>query len=66
MKPIYRFLDNAPVGTLIALGAVVGGIVALINGDITFQELLIGLGASSAGAGVIGEARNRAGKGVRE
>lgn len=59
------FLDNLPVATLIAIAAIIGGIVALAGGDITFDQFLVGIGASSAGAGVLGEARNRAGKGVR-
>jgi len=59
------FLDNLPVATLIAVAAIIGGIIALAGGDISFDEFLVGIGATTAGAGVLGEARNRAGKGVR-
>lgn len=58
-------LDDLPLATLIAVAAIVGGIIALIGGDITFEQFLVGIGATTAGAGVLGEARNRAGKGVR-
>ena len=39
-------LDSLPVGTLITLAAIVGGIIALIDGAIDYQELLIGIGAA--------------------
>jgi hypothetical protein len=58
-------LDNVPVATLLTIAAIVGGIIALISGDINYPELLIGIGATTAGSGVLGEARNRAGKGLR-
>ncbi len=58
-------LDDLPIATLIAIAAIVGGIIALAGGDITFEQFLVGIGATTAGAGVLGEARNRAGKGVR-
>ena len=58
-------LDNLPVATLIALAAIVGGIIALANGSIDFEQFLVGIGASTAGAGVLGGARAVSGKGVR-
>lgn len=58
-------LDNIPLASVIAIAAIVGGIIALIDGSIDFEQFLVGIGATTAGAGVLGEARNRAGKGVR-
>lgn len=58
-------LDDLPLASVIAIAAIVGGIIALIDGSIDFEQFLVGIGATTAGAGVLGEARNRAGKGVR-
>lgn len=58
-------LDNIPLASVIAIAAIVGGVIALIDGSIDFEQFLVGIGATTAGAGVLGEARNRAGKGVR-
>ena len=55
-------LNQLPVATLIALAAIVGGLIALANGDIDYQEYMIGIGAASAGAGVLGSARVQAAK----
>ncbi len=60
------FLDNLPLGTIITLAGIVGGIIALANGSIDFQEFLLAIGVNSAGAGLIGQARNAAGKGIRK
>jgi hypothetical protein len=57
-------LNDLPVATLVAIAAIVGGIIALINGSIDFDQFLIGIGATTAGAGVLGHARNGAGHGV--
>jgi len=58
-------LDDLPLASVIAIAAIVGGVIALIDGSIDFEQFLVGIGATTAGAGVLGEARNRAGKGVR-
>lgn len=58
-------LNDIPLASIIAVAAVIGGLIALASGDINYQEFLIGIGATTAGAGVLGEARNRAGRGVR-
>lgn len=59
------FLNDIPLATVIAVASIIGGVIALANGSIDFQEFLIGIGAASAGAGVLGHARNGAGHGVR-
>lgn len=58
-------LDNLPVSTLLAIAAVVGGIIALANGSIDYQQFLIGIGASTAGIGVLGKARADSGKSTK-
>jgi hypothetical protein len=61
---MLSFLNNIPLASVIAVAAVIGGIIALANGSIDFQEFLVGIGATTAGAGVLGHARNGAGHGV--
>jgi hypothetical protein len=61
---MYQILDKARVATLITIGAIVGGLVALFAGGIDYQEFLVGIGATAAGAGVLGHARNQAGHGT--
>lgn len=57
-------LNNIPVATLVSIAAIIGGIIALANGSIDFEGFLVGIGATTAGAGVLGHARNGAGHGV--
>lgn len=59
---INESLRDLPIATLIALGSIVGGIIALAAGQITYTEFQIGIGASSLGAGVLGSARVNAAK----
>jgi hypothetical protein len=58
-------LDNVPVATLSFIAGVVVSFVAYLNGDLTVQEALVAVGAVGGGAGVIGHARNGAGRGVK-
>lgn len=62
MDALNSFLANLPLGSLIALGSIVGGLIALANGSITYTEFQVGIGASAAGAGVLGAARVQAAK----
>lgn len=59
-------LDNLPLGTLISLASIVIVVIACIRNDLTIEQGLVALGATNAGAGVIGIARNGAGKGLRK
>ncbi len=62
---MLSFLNDIPLASVIAVAAVIGGLIALIAGDISFEEFLVGIGATTAGAGILGQARNGAGHGVR-
>lgn len=62
MEALNKFLADLPIATLIALGSIIGGLIALGNGSITFTEFQVGIGASSLGAGVLGAARVNAAK----
>ncbi len=59
------FLDQLPLATIIAVAGIVGGIIALANHSITFEQFMISIGALSGGAGVVGVARAQSGKGVK-
>ena len=62
-----NFLDNVPLASLLVVIVTVTMCVLLLIDNITydqFKEFLIGVGALSGGAGVLGYARNGAGRGV--
>jgi hypothetical protein len=60
------FLDDIPMATLVAIAAIVLTIIAYINNDVGFQDALLALGGLLGGAGVLGVARNQAGRGIRK
>jgi hypothetical protein len=60
-----NLLDNLPLASLLTVAAIVGGVIALIQGEVSFEEFLISLGAFTGGAGLLGVARAQSGKGVR-
>lgn len=60
-----NLLDDFPLATFLAIAAVVLSTIAYINGDISFFEALSASGIGTAGAGVLGHARNGAGRGVK-
>lgn len=62
---MIEILDRLPVATLLAVAAVVGGLIALVTGEITYAELLEKLGFVLGGTGVLGIARTQAGKGKK-
>lgn len=62
MDALNSFLANLPLASLVAIGSIVGGLIALANGSITYTEFQVGIGASVAGAGVLGAARVSAAK----
>ena len=59
------FLDDLPMATLISIAAIVLVVIGYINDDIGLQDALLALGGLIGGAGVLGVARNQAGRGVR-
>ncbi len=58
-------LDRIPLATVVALAGIVGAIIALANGSIDFEQFMVSIGAVTGGAGVLGHARNGAGRGTR-
>lgn len=58
-------LDKVPVATLQTIAGIVLAIVAYISKDIGIFEAFVAVGANTAGAGVLGQARNGAGRGVK-
>ena len=59
-------LDQLPVATLISIAAIIGGIIALVNNSITFEQFMLAIGATVGGSGVLGVARAQSGKGVKK
>jgi hypothetical protein len=60
------FLDDLPMATVLALAGVIVTIIAYVSNDISFETAMVSLGAELGGAGVIGHARNGAGRGMRK
>lgn len=60
------FLNDLPLATLISLAGIVGAVIALINGSLDYEQFMLAIGATTAGAGVLGHARNGAGRGLRK
>lgn len=58
------FLNDVPMATVVTIAAIVGGLIALVTDSIDFEQFLLGIGATTAGAGILGVARNGAGHGV--
>jgi len=59
------FLDNVPVATLQTVAGIVLAIIAYVSKDISIFQAFVAVGANTAGAGLIGHARNGAGRGVK-
>lgn len=59
------FLDHVPLASIQAVAGYVIVLIAYLNGDLGVEAALLALGANTAGAGVLGHARNGAGRGVR-
>lgn len=59
------FLDNIPLASILAIAGIVGALIALVVGDIEFDQFMLAIGATTGGAGVLGVARAQSGKGVR-
>lgn len=65
MSAIEKLIDKLPLATILSLSAVVIAFVGYLNGDLTVFQALSAAGISSAGAGVLGHARNGAGRGTK-
>lgn len=60
------FLNDLPLATLTFLAGIVIVVVACIRNDISVEEGLKLIGYVGVGAGVVGHARNGAGRGMRK
>jgi hypothetical protein len=58
-------LDDFPLATVQTLAGIVIAVAAYINHDISVAMALLAVGGNTAGAGLVGHARNGAGRGVR-
>jgi len=58
-------LDDVPIATLQAIAGLVLAIIAYVSKDISITQAFFAVGANTAGAGVLGQARNGAGRGVK-
>lgn len=59
------FLDNVPVATLQTIAGIVLAVIAYVSKDISIFQAFVAVGANTAGAGLVGHARNGAGRGVK-
>lgn len=60
------FLDKVRLASVISVIGAIGALYCLIDGQINFQEFGIGLGSLTAGAGLLGQARNAAKQGLHD
>lgn len=58
-------LDDIPLATIQTVTGFGLAILAYLNGDLTIFQAFVAVGANTAGAGVVGVARNQAGRGVK-
>jgi len=61
---LYGILDRIRLASIIVVIGTIGALVALVTGELSYVEFAAAIGAISAGAGVLGLARNGAGHGV--
>lgn len=57
-------LDKLPLASMITILGALGGLYALLHGDIDYESFLIGLGVLGGGSAALGHVRNEAGKGL--
>jgi hypothetical protein len=60
-----HLFDEIPIATLQVIAGFIIAIIAYINHDLTVLQAFAAVGANGVGAGVLGHARNGAGRGVR-
>ena len=70
MQTVSRIIDSLtgalPVATIQTLAGIGVAIYAYASGDISFQTAMLAVGANTAGAGVLGVARNGSGRGIKK
>lgn len=60
-----QFLNTLPLATVSFLAILAAGLYCLIDGQITFEEFGVAVGAGGVGTAALGHVRNNAGKGIR-
>jgi hypothetical protein len=65
MNIIEKVLD-LPHATLLTYAAIVLALIGYLNGTLDLEQAFIASGIGTAGAGVLGHARNGAGRGVKK
>lgn len=61
---IEKFFD-LPHATLLTYVAIALSVIGYLNGTLTLEQAFVASGVGTAGAGVLGVARNGAGRGVK-
>lgn len=64
MNRLIDLLDSLPLATLLVVLGALGGVYALIHGDIDYEHFLYGLGVLGGGSAALGHVRTEAGKGL--
>jgi hypothetical protein len=64
MDKIITLLDRVRLASVITVLAIIGGLIALAQGQIDYVEFAATVAAVSGGAGLLGAARNGAGHGT--
>jgi hypothetical protein len=59
-------LDEVPMATLTTIAGIICIVVSLITGALTIDQALLALGGVAGGSGVLGLARNGAGRGLHK
>jgi hypothetical protein len=59
------FLDNIPVASITFIVGTALAVVAYVSNDLSIQDTFAAIGYVGGGSGIIGLARNGAGRGVR-
>lgn len=58
-------LDNLPVASIVFVVGTILAVIAYLTGDLSIEEAFEAIGYAGVGAGVVGVARNGAGRGVK-
>jgi len=64
MDPVLDAINKTPMATIITLAGIVCIVISLVSGALTIDQALVALGAIAGGSGVLGVARNGAGRGL--
>lgn len=65
MQIFERFLD-LPHATLLTYAAIVLSVIGYLQGTLTLEQAFVASGIGTAGAGVLGVARNGSGRGLKK